>query len=194
MAIELPKLPYGENGLAPAISKETVEFHYGKHHQAYVTNINNLIKGGNLENLSLEEIIKRAEGGAFNNAAQVWNHTFYWESFKPGGSKPTAAVEKLLAQNFGSVDGFKEKFADAAVKIFGSGWAWLIKESADKLSIFSTSNADTPLKHGKKALLTFDVWEHAYYIDYRNRRPDYIKSLWGIVNWENVEKRFNVQV
>jgi Fe-Mn family superoxide dismutase len=190
MAIELPKLPYGENELAPVISKETIEFHYGKHHQAYVTNINNLIKGGDLESLSLEEIIKRAEGGVFNNAAQVWNHTFYWESLKPGGSKPTASIEKLLAQNFGSVDAFKEKFSDAAVKTFGSGWAWLIKEDAEKLSILSTSNADMPLKHGKKALLTFDVWEHAYYIDYRNRRPDYVKALWGIINWANVEKRF----
>jgi len=191
MAIELPKLPYGENELAPVISKETIEFHYGGHHQAYVTNINNLIKGGGLEDLSLEEIIKRAEGGVFNNAAQVWNHTFYWESLKPGGSKPTAAIEKLLAQNFGSLDAFKEKFSDAAVKTFGSGWAWLIKEGAEKLSILSTSNADMPLKHGKKALLTFDVWEHAYYIDYRNRRPDYVKALWGIINWANVEKRFS---
>ncbi len=191
MAIELPKLPYGENELAPVISKETIEFHYDKHHRAYVANINNLIKGGDLESLSLEEIIKRAEGGVFNNAAQVWNHTFYWESLKPGGSKPTAAIEKLLAQNFGSLDAFKEKFSDAAVKTFGSGWAWLIKEGAEKLSILSTSNADMPLKHGKKALLTFDVWEHAYYIDYRNRRPDYVKALWGIINWANVEKRFS---
>jgi len=191
MAFELPKLPYSESDLAPVISKETIEFHYGKHHQAYVTNINNLIKGGGLENLSLEEIIARADGGVFNNAAQVWNHTFYWEGFKPGGSQPTAAFGKLLTLNFGGLDAFKEKFADAAVKTFGSGWAWLIKEGADKLSILSTSNADLPLKHGKRALLNFDVWEHAYYIDYRNRRPDYIKALWGIVNWAGVEKRFN---
>lgn len=191
MAITLPDLPYGKDALAPTISAETIEFHYGKHHKAYVDNLNNLIKGTDNENKSLEEIVKSSSGPIFNNAAQVWNHTFYWHCLSPkGGGKPTGDLLKAIETSFGSFEKFKEDFSTAAVKQFGSGWAWLTKDSTGKLSIESTSNAETPLTKGKTPLLTCDVWEHAYYVDYRNARPKYVESFWNIVNWNFVADNF----
>jgi Fe-Mn family superoxide dismutase len=188
MAIELPKLPYDMDALAPHISKETLEFHYGKHHQAYVTNLNNLIPGTPFEGKSLEDIIKTSTGGVFNNAAQVWNHTFYWHSLSPkGGHEPTGKLADLIVKNFGSFEAFKEQFTKTAIGTFGSGWAWLVKNPDGSLAITSTSNAGTPLTENKKALLTCDVWEHAYYIDYRNARPKYLEHFWNLANWEFVE-------
>jgi len=185
MAIELPPLPYDMDALAPHISAETLDFHYGKHHQAYVTNTNKLIEGTPLADKSLEEIIAAADGGLFNNAAQVWNHTFYWNSMKPdGGGEPTGAILEAINRDFGSVADFKQRFKEAAVTQFGSGWAWLC-EVDGKLEIRKTGNADTPVKQGVKALLTCDVWEHAYYIDYRNARPNYVAAyLDHLVNWD----------
>jgi Fe-Mn family superoxide dismutase len=187
MAFELPPLPYAMDALAPHISQETLEFHYGKHHQTYVTNLNNLVAGTDLEGKSLEEVILAAEGGVFNNAAQVWNHTFYWSSLKPGGGgAPEGEIAEKINSAFGSYDGFKEEFAKAATTQFGSGWAWLIDDGG-KLAITQTGNADLPLKHSQKALLTIDVWEHAYYIDYRNARPKYIETyLDSLLNWDFV--------
>ena len=187
MAFELPPLPYAMDALAPHISQETLEYHYGKHHQTYVTNLNNLVAGTDDENASLEDIIAKAEGGLFNNAAQVWNHTFYWSSMKPGGGgAPTGEVADKINSAFGSYDAFREQFAKAATTQFGSGWAWLV-DSGDKLEITQTSNADLPLKHSQKALLTIDVWEHAYYIDFRNARPNYINTyLDSLLNWDFV--------
>jgi Fe-Mn family superoxide dismutase len=187
MAFELPPLPYALDALAPHISQETLEYHYGKHHQTYVTNLNNLVAGTDLEGKTLEEVILAAEGGVFNNAAQVWNHTFYWSSLKPGGGgAPEGDIAEKINSAFGSYDGFKEEFAKAATTQFGSGWAWLIDEGG-KLAITQTSNADLPLKHSQKALLTIDVWEHAYYIDYRNARPKYIETyLDSLLNWDFV--------
>lgn len=189
MAIELPQLPYERDALAPHISEETLNYHYGKHHQAYVTNLNNLIAGTEFENASLEDIIMKSEGGVFNNSAQVWNHTFYWNSMKPGGGgEPTGAVADAINEAFGSYDSFVEKFKEAAATQFGSGWAWLVKGD-NGLEIMKTSNADLPMKHGKKALLTIDVWEHAYYIDFRNARPDYISTfVEHLINWDFVEQ------
>jgi Fe-Mn family superoxide dismutase len=179
----LPPLPFAKNALVPNMSEETLEYHYGKHHQAYVTNLNNLIKGTEFENLSLEEIIKKASGGVFNNAAQVWNHTFFWNSLSPqGGGAPTGALADAINAKWGSFDKFKEEFAKTAVGTFGSGWAWL--------DLVSTSNAATPLTTDAKALLTIDVWEHAYYIDYRNARPKFVEAYWNIVNWEFASKNF----
>ncbi len=193
MAFTLPPLPYAKDALAPHISSETLDFHYGKHHQAYVTNLNKLIEGKPEEKKTLEEIIKTSEAGVFNNSAQIWNHTFYWSSMKPkGGGQPTGDLLSAINRDFGSFDKFKEEFSTAAATQFGSGWAWLV-ESGGKLSVTKTSNADLPLKHGQKALLTIDVWEHAYYIDYRNLRPKYIETfLTHLANWdfalENLKK------
>ena len=187
----LPALPYAMDALAPTISAETLEFHYGKHHKAYVDNLNNLIKGTEFENASLEEIVKKSSGGIFNNAAQVWNHTFYWNSMKPnGGGAPTGALADAINAKWGSFDAFKEAFSKCAVTTFGSGWAWLVKTPSGALDLVSTSNAATPLTTDNKALLTCDVWEHAYYIDYRNARPKYVESFWNLVNWDFVAANF----
>ncbi len=185
MAFELPALPYAQDALAPHISAETLEYHYGKHHQTYVTNLNNLVKGTEFENASLEDVILKSDAGLFNNSAQVWNHTFYWNSMKPGGGgAPTGEIADAINSAFGSFDDFKAKFAEAATTQFGSGWAWLV-DSGSGLEIMKTSNADLPLKHSSKALLTIDVWEHAYYIDFRNARPNYISTfLDHLVNWD----------
>ncbi|HNH37715.1 MAG TPA: Fe-Mn family superoxide dismutase [Microthrixaceae bacterium] len=187
MAFELPPLPYAQDALAPHISAETLEYHYGKHHQAYVTNLNKLVEGTEFENASLEDVILKSDGGLFNNSAQVWNHTFYWNSMSPnGGGAPTGAVADAIDGAFGSYDDFKAKFAEAATTQFGSGWAWLV-DNGSGLEIMKTSNADLPMKHGAKALLTIDVWEHAYYIDFRNARPNYISTfLDSLVNWDFV--------
>ena len=189
MAHELPPLPYANDALQPHISAETIEFHYGKHHQTYVTNLNNLIKGTEFENASLEDIIKKSSGGLFNNSAQVWNHTFYWNCLSPnGGGEPSGAVADAINKAFGSFAEFKEKFTTSAVTNFGSGWTWLVQNSNGSVEIFNTSNAGCPMTEGKKALLTVDVWEHAYYIDYRNARPKYMEAFWSLVNWDFVAK------
>jgi Fe-Mn family superoxide dismutase len=190
MNFELPKLQYSDDALAPVISKQTIEFHYGKHHQAYITNLNKLIIGTEFENSSLEEIIKKASGGIFNNAAQVWNHTFYWNSIKPnGGGEPNGKLLDEINKSFGSFAAFKEKFTAAATTLFGAGWAWLVKKSDGSLEIVQESNAGNPLRNGLTPVLTIDVWEHAYYLDYQNRRPDYIAAFWNIINWEAVTER-----
>ncbi|MGD8592901.1 MAG: superoxide dismutase [Fe] [Gammaproteobacteria bacterium] len=189
MAHELPPLPYANDALQPHISAETIEFHYGKHHQTYVTNLNNLIKGTEFETASLEDIIKKSSGGLFNNSAQVWNHTFYWNCLSPnGGGEPSGAVADAINKAFGSFADFKEKFTTSAVTNFGSGWTWLVQNSDGSVEIFNTSNAGCPMTEGKKALLTVDVWEHAYYIDYRNARPKYMEAFWNLVNWDFVAK------
>jgi len=191
MQHQLPALPYALDALQPHISRETLEFHYGKHHQTYVTNLNNLVKGTEFENMSLEDIIRKSSGGMFNNAAQIWNHTFYWHSLSPkGGGKPGGDLAKAIDAKFGSFDEFKKQFSAAAVGTFGSGWAWLVKHADGTVAIESTSNAATPLTTDRKPLLTCDVWEHAYYIDYRNRRPDYVAAFWNLVNWEFAAKNF----
>ncbi|PCH54784.1 MAG: superoxide dismutase [Fe] [Legionellales bacterium] len=185
MSIELPALPYQITALAPHISKETLEFHYGKHHQAYVTNLNKLIAGTEFVDASLEEIIMRSTAGVFNNAAQVWNHSFYWNCLSPnGGGEPTGALGAAINATFGSFAEFKAQFTKTALTTFGSGWAWLVKDASGALEIISTSNAGTPLTSNKTALLTCDVWEHAYYIDYRNARPKYLDAFWALVNWK----------
>ena len=187
MAHELPPLPYEMNALEPHISAETLEYHYGKHHQTYVTNLNKLIEGTEFENASLEDIIKKADGGIFNNAAQVWNHTFYWNCLSPnGGGDPSGALADAINQAFGSFDAFKEKFSTSAVTNFGSGWTWLVRNKDDGLEIVNTSNAGNPMVDGHTPLLTCDVWEHAYYIDYRNARPKYVEAFWNLVNWDFV--------
>jgi Fe-Mn family superoxide dismutase len=186
----LPPLPYAKDALQPTMSAETLEFHYGKHHQAYVTNLNNLIKGTEFENLSLEEIIKKSQGGIFNNSAQVWNHTFFWNCMTPNGSAPTGPVADAINAKWGSFDKFKEEFQKSAVSNFGSGWTWLVKKTDGTVDIVNTSNAGTPLTTENKALLTVDVWEHAYYIDYRNARPKFVESWWNIVNWDFVNQNF----
>jgi Fe-Mn family superoxide dismutase len=189
MPFILPSLPYAKDALAPVISAETIDYHYGKHHQAYINNLNNLVPGTKFENLTLEEIIKSSEGGIFNNAAQIWNHTFFWESLSPnGGGTPTGKILEALESGFGSFDEFKSQFSKAAATLFGSGWAWLVKNPDGKLEIVQTSNAGTPLTTVKTPVLTLDVWEHAYYIDYRNQRPLFIEKFWEIVNWDNVAK------
>ena len=191
MEHKLPELPYALDALAPTISKETLEFHYGKHHQTYVTNLNNLIKGTEFENASLEEIVKKSSGGIFNNAAQVWNHTFYWFGLSPnGGGEPTGALAEAINAKWGSFDEFKKAFNAMAAGTFGSGWAWLVKAADGSLELVSTSNAATPLTTDKTPLLTCDVWEHAYYIDYRNSRPNYLEGFWKLVNWDVVAKHF----
>lgn len=188
---QLPKLPYDMDALAPHISKETLEYHYGKHHQAYVNNLNNLIKDSEFAGQSLENIIMKSSGGIFNNAAQVWNHTFYWNCLTPKSTgEPEGKLADAIKKKFGSFDEFKKLFSQSAATLFGSGWAWLTKNAKNELEIVNTSNADLPMKADKKALLTCDVWEHAYYIDYRNVRPDYIKNFWEIVNWDFVAENF----
>ena len=190
MAIILPELPYSKDALAPHISPETLDFHYGKHHNTYVVNLNKLIAGTPFAEKSLEDIVKRSQGGMFNNAAQIWNHTFYWNSMSPnGGGAPRGGVAAAIDRDFGSFDAFKETFTKTAVTTFGSGWAWLVKGADGKLAVESTSNAQTPLTDGSKtSLLTCDVWEHAYYIDYRNRRPEYLGAWWNLVNWDFANK------
>jgi Fe-Mn family superoxide dismutase len=187
MAFELPPLPYAKDALAPHMSAETLEFHHDKHHNAYVTNLNKLIEGTEFENAELTDVIMKSEGGLFNNAAQTWNHTFFWSSMAPnGGGAPSGEVADAINSAFGSYDAFREKFAEAATTQFGSGWAWLV-DSGSGLEVMKTSNADLPMKHGAKALLTLDVWEHAYYIDFRNARPNFISSwLDNLVNWDFV--------
>jgi Fe-Mn family superoxide dismutase len=188
---KLPQLPYAKDALAPHISAETIDFHYGKHHAAYVNNLNKLIAGTEFAELSLEDIVKKASGGMFNNAAQVWNHTFYWNCLSPkGGGEPSGALADAIVKSFTSFAAFKEKLSNAAVTQFGSGWAWLIKNPDGSLAIEQTSNAGTPLKDGKQALLTVDVWEHAYYIDYRNARPTYVEAFWKLVNWDFASANF----
>ena len=192
MKHELPPLPYAMNALQPHISQETLEYHYGKHHQTYVNKLNELIPGTEYENLRLEEIVRKAQGAVFNNAAQTWNHTFFWHSLSPqGGGKPRGKVAQAIDAKFGSFDAFKDKMSAAAVAVFGSGWAWLVKHPDGSVGIESTSNANTPLTTDNKPLLTCDVWEHAYYIDYRNKRPDYVAAYWKLVNWEFAEKNFS---
>ncbi len=187
----LPPLPYAKDALQPHISAETLEYHYGKHHQAYVTNLNNQIKGTEFENLSLEEIIKKSQGGVFNNSAQVWNHTFFWNCMTPnGGGAPTGPVADAINAKWGSFDKFKEEFQKSAVGNFGSGWTWLVKKTDGTVDIVNTSNAGTPLTTDNVALLTCDVWEHAYYIDYRNARPKFVEAWWNVVNWDFVNKNF----
>lgn len=191
MSFTLPPLPYAKNALAPHISEETLEYHYGKHHAAYVNKLNTLIQGGEFEKLSLEEIILKSQGPIFNNAAQVWNHTFYWNSMKPnGGGNPTGDLAKAIEKHFSSIDEFKQKFTDSAINRFGSGWAWLVKNKDGSLEIVSTSNADNPMTTGKQPLLTCDVWEHAYYIDTRNDRAKYVSNFWQLVNWDFAAENF----
>jgi Fe-Mn family superoxide dismutase len=191
MSFELPPLPYQMDALEPFISKRTLEFHYGKHHQGYVNNINKLIAGTPFENATLEEIIRKADGGIFNNGAQVWNHTFYWNCLKPkGGGEPKGPLSGAIINSFGSFDDFKDRFTHAAATLFGSGWAWLAKSPTGQLEIIQESNAGNPLRRGYVPLLTCDVWEHAYYLDKQNRRPDYISDFWNLINWTAVEGRF----
>ena len=187
MAIELPPLPFARDALAPHISAETIDYHYGKHHQTYVTNINNLIKGTEFENLDLVAIVKKSQGGMFNNAAQVWNHTFYWNCLSPkGGGEPSGKLADAIKKTFGGFAQFKEDFSKTAIGTFGSGWGWLVQRADGSLGIVSTSNAATPLTGADRPLLTCDVWEHAYYIDYRNARPKYVEAFWNLVNWDFV--------
>ncbi len=191
MEHQLPPLPYAKNALEPVISAETIEYHYGKHHQTYVTNLNNLIKGTEFENAALEEIVVKSTGGIFNNAAQVWNHTFYWNGLKPnGGGAPKGELAAAIDKAFGSFEEFKKQFSQKAITTFGSGWAWLVKNKDGSLSLESTSNAGCPLTGGQTPLLTIDVWEHAYYVDYRNARAKYVEEFWSIVNWDFVEANF----
>lgn len=185
MTIELPALPYARDALLPHISPETLDCHYGKHHQAYVTNLNGLVTGTEYENLDLVAIIKKSQGAVFNNAAQVWNHTFYWNSLSPnGGGEPRGELANAIVKSFGGIAQFKEEFSKTALGTFGSGWAWLVQHADESLGVLSTSNAATPITGKDKPLLTCDVWEHAYYIDYRNARPKYLEAFWGLVNWD----------
>ena len=187
MAITLPALPYARDALAPHISAETIDFHYGKHHQTYVDNLNKQIAGTEFEALDLEAIIRKSQGGMFNNAAQVWNHTFYWNCLKPaGGGEPKGKLAEAINAAFGSFAAFKEQFTQTALTTFGSGWAWLVQRPDGTLALVSTSNAATPLTGNDTALLTCDVWEHAYYIDYRNARAKYVEAFWNLVNWDFV--------
>jgi len=187
----LPPLPYAIDALAPAISQETLEYHYGKHHQTYVTNLNNLIKGTEFESLSLEEIIKKSSGPVFNNSAQVWNHTFFWNSLTPNGKgAPEGALAEAINAKWGSFDKFKEEFTKSAVGNFGSSWTWLVKKADGSLDIVNTSNAATPLTTDAKALITVDLWEHAYYIDYRNARPKFVETFFKLANWDFAAANF----
>jgi len=192
MAFELPKLPYEKNALEPYISAKTLEFHYGKHHQAYVTKVNGMIEGSEFENASLEDIIKKADGGIFNNGAQVWNHTFYFSQFNSEEhcEQPRDELMSAIESKFGSFDKFKEEFSNAAATLFGSGWAWLVKDENGELEIVQTSNAGNPIRIDKTPLLTCDVWEHAYYLDKQNARPKYIEDFWKIVDWKVIWERF----
>ncbi len=189
MAFTLPELPYPKDALAPHISAETMEYHYGRHHQTYVNTLNRLTEGKPEANASLEELIRTADGAIFNNAAQVWNHTFFWQCMSPsGGGKPPSDVADAINQVCGSVEEFQEGFTNAAISLFGSGYTWLAKDQAGKISIETMANAGNPLREGKTPLLTLDVWEHAYYIDYRNARPEYVRAFWNIVNWDFVSQ------
>ncbi|PWK50098.1 superoxide dismutase [Pleionea mediterranea] len=191
MAFELPALPYAKDALAPTISEETLEFHYGKHHNTYVDKLNGLVKGTEFENASLEDVIKKSSGGVFNNAAQVWNHTFYWNSMSPnGGGEPEGALADAINETFGSFEDFKKKFSESAANNFGSGWTWLVKNGEGKLEIVNTSNAGCPITDGLTPLITVDVWEHAYYIDYRNARPKYLEGFFKLANWDFAAKNF----
>ncbi len=186
MAIELPALPYAKDALAPHISEETLEFHYGKHHQTYVTKLNGLLPGSEFEGKSLEDIVKSSSGGVFNNAAQIWNHTFYWNCLSPnGGGEPTGAIAEAINSAFGSFEKFKEEFTNSAINNFGSSWTWLVKNADGSVAIVNTSNAATPLTDDSVTpILTVDLWEHAYYIDYRNARPTYMGAFWSLINWD----------
>lgn len=192
MAFELPALPYEKNALEPHISAETLEYHYGKHHQTYVDKLNGQVEGSEYAGKSLEDIIKSSSGGLFNNAAQVWNHTFYWNCLSPnGGGQPTGAVADAINKKFGSFDKFKEEFTNQAIGNFASGWTWLVKTADGGVDIVNTDDAETPLTDDSVTpILTVDVWEHAYYIDYRNARPKYMEAFWALVNWEFVAKNF----
>jgi Fe-Mn family superoxide dismutase len=192
MSFTLPELPYAKDALAPHISAETIEFHYGKHHQTYVDKLNGLVDGTELASQSLEDIVKSSEGGVFNNAAQVWNHTFYWNCLSPnGGGSPTGPVADAINAAFGSFDAFKEQFTNSAINNFGSGWTWLVKKADGSVAIVNTSNAATPLTDASVTpILTVDVWEHAYYVDYRNARPKYMDAFWALVNWDFVNQNF----
>jgi len=190
MTFQLTALPYATDALEPVISARTIEFHYGKHHQAYASKLNTLVPGTGFENASLEEIIMKAEGGIFNNAAQVWNHTFYWEGFSARrDTKPSGKLLEMINRDFESVEAFMAKFNEAAVNQFGSGWAWLVLNKDGKLAIVSTPNAANPMREGLKPLLTCDVWEHAYYLDFQNRRPDYVSAFWQLVDWDKIAQR-----
>ncbi len=193
MAFTLPELPYAKDALAPTISAETLEYHYGKHHQTYVDKLNGLVPGSEYEGKSLEDIIKTASGGVFNNAAQIWNHTFYWNSLSPnGGGEPTGAVADAITAAFGSFADFKTKFNEMAVNNFGSSWTWLVKKPDGSLDIMNTSNAGTPITEaGVVPLITVDLWEHAYYIDFRNARPKYLEGFWSLVNWDFANENFS---
>jgi Fe-Mn family superoxide dismutase len=191
MKFTLPELPYAHNALEPIISERTISFHYGKHHQTYVNNLNGLVVGTEFENSGLEEIVKKSEGPIFNNAAQIWNHTFYFLSLTPDkGSAPGDKLVNAINVGWDSLDNFKVEFNKAAVSVFGSGWAWLVKDAEGKLSIVKESNAGNPITRGLTPLLTFDVWEHAYYLDYQNRRADYVAALWDLVDWKLVTDRY----
>lgn len=191
MSFELTKLSYALNALEPLISQKTIEFHYGKHHQAYINNLNNLVPGTKFEKASLETIIMEADGGIFNNGAQVWNHTFYFESFSTnGGGEPHGPLGEMIKKTYGSFGEFKSNFSKLATTLFGSGWAWLAKKPDGTLELVQEQNAGNPMRKGLKPILTCDVWEHAYYLDYQNRRPDYVESFWKLVDWDIVGKRY----
>ncbi len=191
MAFELPKLPYALDALEPHISKQTLEYHYGKHHQAYVNNLNNLLPGTPFENADLETIIKEAKGGIFNNGAQIWNHTFYFTSFSPNGARtPQGALAEAINAEYGSFEMFKELFSKAGASLFGSGWVWLVKNADNKLEIIQEENAGNPLQAGFTPILTCDVWEHAYYLDTKNARPEYLKNFWEVLDWNVIGERF----
>ena len=192
MAFLLPELPFNRDALAPHISEETINFHYGKHHQTYVDKLNLLIKDTEFENKTLEQIIESSSGPIFNNAAQVWNHTFYWNSLSPNAEQqPEGALLESINKHFSSFLNFQKVFTDKAINNFGSGWTWLVKKNDQTLSIVNTSNAETPLTEGHSPLLTCDVWEHAYYVDYRNARPKYLDAFWKVVSWKNVANNFS---
>lgn len=189
MAFTLPELPYDKKALEPHMSAETLEYHYGKHHKTYVDNLNKMVADTEFKDADLETVVKKSSGPVFNNAAQVWNHTFFWNCLSPkGGGAPSGKLAELITRDFGSFDAFKTKFSETAIKQFGSGWGWLVQNADGKLDCVSTSNAMTPLTENRTPLLTCDVWEHAYYIDYRNRRPDFLAAFWNLVNWSFVEK------
>lgn len=189
MAFTLPELPYSRDALEPHMSKETLDYHYGKHHKAYVDKANSMIEGSGFEKAPLDQVVREATGGLFNQTAQIWNHTFFWHSLSPnGGGEPGGALAKELEQSFGSVDDFKQKFTQAATGLFGSGWTWLVKNASGGLEVVTTQNAGNPMTSNQTPLLTCDMWEHAFYIDYRNVKPDYLKAFWSLVNWANVEE------
>ena len=191
MPFELPKLPYAADALQPFISKQTIDFHYGKHHATYVNNLNNLVQGTRFENASLDQIVREAEGPVFNNGAQIWNHTFYFESFSPtGGREPSGPLAATITAAFGSFESFKEQFTKSAMTLFGSGWSWLVKRPDGSLEIVQEPNAGNPLRKGFTPLFTCDVWEHAYYLDYQNKRPDYLQAFWNVLDWKVISDRF----